>query len=209
MRIFKRAIAFVSLLSLMGCGCIISYTNNGQFIIAGGVRTGAIIVYDSPIFAPLYLVDFPFSLAMDVLCLPASIPYTINYGEPPLWRPEPDSTPHGIVEGIVEGFVIQDEGLGYQVFPVEGWPLADIRPLAGATVKVFADPKDPELHGVRRITDNKGHYLLTGDWHIPWKVIRVELDGFVPVEIPVSKLHSPADQAYWGNHRLLIRMKTR
>lgn len=204
MRILKRLVVTISLLSPMGCSTIISYNQFGPHIY-GGVRLDALQSYEKPELLILCLPDFPFSLLFDTLLLPMTVAQAGDAApeiRPLFTRKKP--------VGIVEGVIVQDEEAGYQVFPLKEWPPAQVRPLALARVKVFGDPKGPELPvGGTILTDIKGHYLLMGEWDIPWKVIRVELKGFEPVEIPVSKLHSPTDQSYWGDHRLLVRMKAR
>jgi len=122
--------------------------------------------------------------------------------------PEP-SRPHAIVEGVV----IQGESSGYRVLPTmdiwRGLP-EGMTALQGARVNVAAQVKGTGLPVQGTLTSNeKGHFSLFSEWEIPWKSLRIECEGYEPVEIPVSDLHDPTDQSYWSEHRVLVSLKRR
>jgi hypothetical protein len=150
------------------------------------------------------LLDLPFSPVFDTLTLPWSIPATIEYGDRDSW-PEP-SRPHAIVEGVV----IEGATSGYQVLPaMEIWRElpAGMKPLPGARVRVEARAESA-VQGTLTSTE-KGHFSLFSQGETPWKVLRIDCEGYETVEIPVSELHSPTDQSYWSDQRLLVRLARR
>ena len=196
---------------LTGCGTMINLGAQRCAIyehprIYGAVRIDVVhfLPADFPLGLLLALPDLPFSIVFDTLTLPWAINSTIEKGDKDSW-PEP-SRPHAIVEGVV----IQGESADYRILPVgdiwRGLP-AGMTPLQGARVRVFARTKEPELPTHGTLTSNeKGHFSLFSEWDTPWKIIRIECDGYKPVEIPVSKLHSPTDQSYWSENRVLVTM---
>lgn len=211
-----NTIATAGLLSLglAGCGTMINLGAQPCAIyehprIYGAVRIDVLHIApeDFPLGLLCALLDLPFSVVFDTLGLPWSIPATIKHGDHDSW-PEPNK-PHAIVEGVV----VEGDRSGYQVRPAaEIWrelPV-DLKPVPGAKVHVYGRTKDPELgiEGTLTSTD-KGHFSLFSKWETPWKTVRIDCEGFDPVEIPVSELHSPTDQGYWGNQRLLIRLARR
>jgi|SRR5579862_828518 len=198
-------------LGLTGCGTVINLGIQRCPIydhprIYGAVRIDAVHIApeEFPLGLVLALVDLPFSLAFDTLSLPCSIPLTITRGDEDSW-PKP-SRPHAIVEGVV----IQGDTSGYRVVPVgdiwRGLP-AGLIAVQGAGVHVFAQANGPEVTTQGTLTSNaQGHFSLFSEWDTPWKIIRIDGDGYQPVEIPVSKLQSPTDQSYWSEHRILVTL---
>jgi hypothetical protein len=214
MRACIGVMAAAAALGLTGCGTMINLGAQKCPIyehprIFGGVRIDAVHVL--PELVPLgflcALLDFPFSLAFDILTLPWTIPSTLEYGDRDTW-PEP-SGPTAIVEGVV----VRTETPGYHVAPAdEIWRTlpAGLQPLPSVRVRVFAKGNGAELAmGEPPISDNRGHFSLFSGWDSPWDKVRFECDGFEPLEIPASALHSPIDHNYWSEHRLFIRLKRR
>ena len=214
MRWNNIAAAVLLSLCLTGCGTMINLGAQRCAIyehprIYGGVRIDVVHVLpdEFPLGLLCALMDLPFSLSFDTLTLPWSIPATIEYGDKDSW-PEPNS-PHAIVEGVV----IEGDSSGYQVLPAKDiWRQLPIgmKPLSGARVHVYGRAKGLELsvQGTLTSSDN-GHFSLFSPWDTPWKNLRIDCEGYDAVEIPVSEFHSPTDQSYWGDRRILIRLARR
>jgi uncharacterized protein YceK len=225
-RTLRRMIVVMSVLGLSGCGWLINMGAQPCPIyehprIYGGVRVDVIHVLpeDFPFGFLGALLDIPFSLVFDTLTLPWSIPATIEHGDRDSWpesRPEPTPAPKAPLpelippHALVEGVVIAGDTSSYRVMPAgDVWKDLPVgmKPLPGARVQVFARAKGLELpvQGSPD-SDEKGHFTLTSNWDPPWRVIRIECEGYQPLEILVSNLHSPTDQTYWRENRVLIRM---
>ena len=217
----------VAIVALSGSGCstigdLLETRNSDGQRIYGGVRRDcehiahpdSMAVLPSVVFG---ILDFPFSLGLDTVCLPVTVIFAFSVNNPSRTdvevpaEPGPPRTFPTLKE--IEGFVVQAEGnLGSRVLvidaPVEMPPQG--QPLHGARVRLFLAL---EMEGSDELpfrgsakSDDRGHFMLSGKRGVPWKSIRVECEGFHPVEIPWSSYHSPADQDFWRNHRLLIRM---
>jgi len=201
----KRLLA-VALLGLTGCGVYFSEQMAGPRVY-GAVRFDFQAVWERPGLVVLLPLDLPFSLAIDTICLPYTIYHSATYGERELDTIQGEaSKPHGSVEGIL----VRVATAGFEVVPLTEWPPQGLDPIAGVHVQVYANPKEAPLPiGGTTRSDERGRYLLMGDWDPAWKHFRVEHEGYQPLDIPVSRLHDPTDQHYWADHRLLIRLARR
>jgi hypothetical protein len=199
---------------MTGCGTMINLGAQKCPIyehprVFGAVRIDLVhvLLEEFPLGFLCALLDLPFSVAVDILTLPWSIPSTVEYGDKDSW-PEP-SRPSAIVEGVVT----KAEASEYRVMPAdEIWRTlpAGMEPLENARVRVFAGKGGPELIlKSSPSSDGRGHFSLFSGWDSAWERIRFECDGFEPLDIPVSTIHSPIDHEYWSGHRLLIRLTRR
>ncbi|HLY76224.1 MAG TPA: hypothetical protein VKU80_19140 [Planctomycetota bacterium] len=207
MRMFKRLIVTISLLSLTGCGTIISYRLAGSRIY-GGVRCGGQLAYETFPFGVLFLLlDFPFSFLADTLTLPWTIPHAEEFGERPLETPFSGSGEASQRPPIanIEGFVVQADTPKDQVFeavPIDQLP-PDTKPLSGVGFKLFLRQQDPEARVFDlTLSDASGHFQLYGEWSDPWKTIHLNRVGYKTLVISVSSLHSPLDKEYWDKPSL-------
>ena len=175
--------------------------------VYGAVRFDFQAVWERPGLVVLLPLDLPFSIAIDTIFLPYTIYHSATYGERELdtIQGEP-SKPHAIVEGII----VRGAASGYEVVAIQEWPPKGLDPVVGVHVYVYANPKEAPLaiEGKTR-SDERGRYELFSGWDPAWKRLRFEGEGVEPLEIPVSRLHDPADQHYWADHRLLIRLARR
>jgi uncharacterized protein YceK len=201
-----KGLLAIALIGLSGCGTIASHQLAGPRIY-GGVRFDGQAVWERPPLLILFPLDLPFSLAFDTLSLPWTITHTATTGEQPLETIFGEPTkPHAIVEGII----VRGAASGYEVVAIQEWPPKGLEPVVGGHVQIYANPKEAPLavEGKTR-SDERGRYELFSGWEPAWKHLRFEGEGFEPLEIPVSRLHDPTDQHYWGDHRLLIRLAPR
>lgn len=215
------------MVALSGSGCstigdLFETRNSDGQRIYGGVRRDCehIAHPDSMAVLPFVvfgILDFPFSLGLDTVCLPVTLIFALfgsNTSRTDVDVPVEPSPPRSFQTlKEIQGYVVQEEGKhGSRVFVIDAG--AEMppqgQPLRGARVRLFAalevEGSDELPVGENAKSDDRGHFLLSGKRGVPWKSIRVECDGFQPVDIPWSSYHSPTDQDFWRNHRLLIRM---
>ena len=215
---FLRRIAITTfLLGITGCGSILSLKLGGPRVL-GGIRADCQIAYEIPFEGGLFsLLDLPFSFLFDFLVFPWTFAYSAEHGERPLETPwtHPHSGPYatGIIEIYLHGVVTQASSPGYRVCAEKeflGTPPSDWNGLANVKFKVFSSLTDPPLASITALpSGSTGYFLVAGGWEVPWEIIRVECDGFQPLEIPVSSLRSLTDERYWAKHLLIIRLAPR
>jgi uncharacterized protein YceK len=200
----RRGLLSAALLGLTGCGIYFSQEMAGPRVY-GAVRFDFQAVGERPGLVVLLPFDLPFSLVFDTICLPYTIYYSATYGERELNTIQGEaSKPHGIVEGtIVEG-----DTTSFEVLTVLEWRQRQGRSIPGARVQIYGSriPRAESAMGDVVLSDERGKYLLIHDWDPGWKLIRVDCNGFHPLEIAVSRLHDPTDQHYWSDHRLVIQL---
>lgn len=92
----------------------------------------------------------------------------------------------------LEGMVVEGESPGAEVRAE--WPPTDVRPVSGARIRVVSSAAT-----WRTETDRTGAFAVRGAGDAAWERLRVECDGYQPLEIPASA-RPPAAQ------RLLIRL---